>query len=200
MKVQKYNFYFLHEFHFLFSQTMTLNGGKKDKKNEPMYEFLAEANKQSESFTIFYFKLVASIKSVAVSILLLKLIIFGFFVGMHKYRNTSYQMAYAIPSYQVSIVGFLFKIRVCFNCTVCHFRIPWDDQTPRAKIGIALFCMYVSTIYLIINAAFVTLFVGICKNCQAFSNQFQYLVGNLNPASAKKSLRELIQYHQSAKE
>lgn len=86
------------------------------------------------------------------------------------------------------------------NAFLCHFRIPWDDQTPRAKIGIALFCMYVSTIYLIINAAFVTLFVGICKNCQAFSNQFQYLVGRLNPASAKKSLRELIQYHQSAKE
>lgn len=67
-----------------------------DKNNKAMYEFLVDATKQSESFTKVYFKVIASIKSVAVTILLIKLTIFSLVVGMQKYHNTSYQMAYEI--------------------------------------------------------------------------------------------------------
>lgn len=64
---------------------------------------------------------------------------------------------------------------------------------------VALFSMYISGLYLFVNATFVTFFVGICKNCKAFFYQFEYLVQKLNPATPQKSLRELIQYHESAK-
>lgn len=61
-----------------------------------MYKFLTDANEESEHFTNFYAKLIASIKSVAISMLSLKLVIFSVFIGMDKYRNTFYIMAYVI--------------------------------------------------------------------------------------------------------
>lgn len=70
--------------------------GEKDRKNPAMYEFLAEANKESERFTVLHLKILLSIKSVAASILFLKIFIFCVFFGMDRYENTSYQMAYVI--------------------------------------------------------------------------------------------------------
>lgn len=69
-----------------------------------------------------------------------------------------------------------------------------------SKFFVAIYLMYISALYLFINSCFVTFFVAITRNCTAFYNQFQFLVRNLNPSAAKKSLCELIQYHHSVKE
>lgn len=78
--------------------------------------------------------------------------------------------------------------------------MPWDDRNAFSKFFVAIYLMYISALYLFINSCFVTFFVGITRNCTAFYNQFQFLVRNLNPSAAKKSLCELIQYHHSVKE
>lgn len=59
--------------------------------------------------------------------------------------------------------------------------------------------MYGASIYLMVNAIFVTLFIGICSHCNAFSKQFHYLSQRLDPTKPNQSLSKLIKFHLAAK-
>lgn len=81
--------------------------------------------------------------------------------------------------------------------------MPWNQHTLSGWIGVTTFCFFSSGNYMIVNGAFLSFFIVICVHHRAFYHYFDKLLQKLNKIELeqqKNVLRDIIQFHVSAKE
>lgn len=168
-----------------------------------MFRFLIEAHRRSEFVTKLFFVYVIPIYFSGCMILLsvnasICYIVLG---GLEtQCFETSYQTMYWS---NISFYGTLNQIipRLTFKIIFTNIcRVFWDSGTILGKFGETFVCIYTASIFLVVNNAFLVLFIAICEHCRAFYKQFHWLSKRLDPNQATQSLRDLIKFHYSAKE
>lgn len=84
--------------------------------------------------------------------------------------------------------------------------LPWNQRTLSGWIGLNIFSMFAAPLYLFINYAFLSFFIGICEHHQAFYKYFKASIQKLNATTEvdyvqrKCQLVNLIRFHKSTRE
>lgn len=79
-------------------------------------------------------------------------------------------------------------------------RIFFNQTSLSGKIGGTIYCLTSSSLYLVQNGAIILLFIGLCEQQRAFSEQFRYKIQHFDKENAKNSLKEIIEFHIAIKE
>lgn len=76
----------------------------------------------------------------------------------------------------------------------------FNEEIVSGKMAQSIFWACAPTAYLIVNGAFMTLFIAICHQHKAFFQQFQYKAQKLDKENVIKSLHDLIEFDLRIKE